>query len=82
MIVIHATVTSNNYALFMERPGNRENAVGAWRASALGDVLGGLLTPGCCAQPNIAARLLVRGRCLPLPRRILGHSVREACAAG
>ena len=27
VIVIHASVTSNNYALFMERPGNRENAV-------------------------------------------------------
>ena len=30
VIVIHAVVTSNNYALFMERPGNRENAVRPW----------------------------------------------------
>ena len=33
VIVIHASVTSNNYALFMERPGNRENAVRSCRVS-------------------------------------------------
>ena len=27
VIVIHSSIVSNNYALFMERPGNRENAV-------------------------------------------------------